>query len=63
MLLDTYDRLGLNAIGQVNLGVRKHRNRPLSELGAMSRQIVGTMLGRCGIPDSGAPLTQFLVDG
>lgn len=63
LLLDTYDRLGLNAIAQVNLGVRKHRNRPLSELGAMSRQIVGTMLGRCGIPDSGAPLTQFLVDG
>ncbi|MEE2033681.1 glucosyl-3-phosphoglycerate synthase, partial [Rhodococcus chondri] len=63
LLLDTYDRLGLNAIAQVNLGVRKHRNRPLHELGAMSRQIVGTMLGRCGIPDSGAPLTQFFVDG
>ncbi|MET4049815.1 MULTISPECIES: glucosyl-3-phosphoglycerate synthase [unclassified Rhodococcus (in: high G+C Gram-positive bacteria)] len=63
LLLDTYDRLGLDAIGQVNLGVRKHRNRPLVELGAMSRQIVGTMLGRCGIPDSGAGLTQFRVDG
>lgn len=63
LLLDTYDRLGLDAIAQVNLGVRKHRNRPLAELGAMSRQIVGTMLGRCGIADSGAPLTQFLVDG
>ncbi|NLU62177.1 glucosyl-3-phosphoglycerate synthase [Rhodococcus sp. HNM0563] len=63
LLLDTYDQRGLDAIAQVNLGVRKHRNRPLSELGAMSRQIVGTMLGRCGIADSGAPLTQFLVDG
>ncbi len=63
LLLDTYDRLGLDAIGQVNLGVRKHRNRPLVELGAMSRQIVGTMLGRCGILDSGAGLTQFRVDG
>lgn len=63
LLLDTYDRLGLNAIGQVNLGVRKHRNRPLVELGAMSRQIVGTMLGRCGMVDSGAGLTQFRVDG
>jgi len=63
LLLDTYDRYGLSAIAQVNLGVRKHRNRPLSELGAMSRQIVGTMLGRCGVPDSGAPLTQFVVDG
>ncbi|UYP20055.1 glucosyl-3-phosphoglycerate synthase [Rhodococcus sp. Z13] len=63
LLLDTYERFGLDAIAQVNLGVRKHRNRPLIELGAMSRQIVGTMLGRCGIRDSGAPLTQFLVEG
>lgn len=63
LLLDTYDRLGLGAIGQVNLGVRKHRNRPLSELGVMSRQIIGTMLRRCGIADSGAGLTQFLAEG
>lgn len=63
LLLDTYDKLGLAAIGQVNLGVRKHRNRPLSDLGVMSRQIVGTMLGRCGIKDSGAALTQFPLDG
>src|SRR5215211_3686808 len=33
LLIDTYDRLGLNAIAQVNLGVRAHRNRPLTELG------------------------------
>ncbi|QBJ97783.1 glucosyl-3-phosphoglycerate synthase [Rhodococcus sp. ABRD24] len=63
LLLDTYDRLGLGAIGQVNLGVRKHRNRPLSELGVMSRQIIGTMLRRCGVEDTGAGLTQFRVDG
>ncbi|MBY4109843.1 glucosyl-3-phosphoglycerate synthase [Rhodococcus fascians] len=63
LLLDTYDRLGLRAIGQVNLGVRKHRNRPLVELGAMSRQIVGTMLNRCGMVDSGAGLMQFRVAG
>lgn len=63
LLLDTYERLGLGAIGQVNLGVRKHRNRPLSELGVMSRQIMGTMLRRCGIPDTGEGLTQFVVEG
>ena len=44
LLIDAYDQLGLSAIGQVNLGVRKHRNRPLSDLGVMSRQIVGTVL-------------------
>jgi glucosyl-3-phosphoglycerate synthase len=63
LLVDTYDRLGLDTIAQVNLGVRAHRNRPLAELGVMSRQVVATLLSRCGIPDSGMGLTQFFVDG
>lgn len=63
LLVDTYDRLGLDAIAQVNLGVRAHRNRPLPELGAMSRQVIATLLSRCGIPDSGVGLTQFFADG
>ena len=63
LLVDTYDHLGLDAIAQVNLGVRAHRNRSLSELGAMSRQVIATLLSRCGIPDSGIGLTQFFVDG
>ncbi|WP_407686218.1 glucosyl-3-phosphoglycerate synthase [Mycobacterium sp. HUMS_1102779] len=63
LLVDTFDRLGLDAIAQVNLGVRAHRNRPLAELGAMSRQVIATLLSRCGIPDSGVGLTQFLADG
>jgi glucosyl-3-phosphoglycerate synthase len=62
ILIDTYDRFGLDAIAQVNLGVRTHRNRPLSELGPMSRQIIATLLTRCGIDDSGVGLTQFLPD-
>jgi glucosyl-3-phosphoglycerate synthase len=63
LLVDTFDRLGLDAIAQVNLGVRAHRNRPLSELGAMSRQVIATLLSRCGIPDSGVGLTQFFPVG
>ena len=63
LLVDTYDKLGLDAIAQVTLGVRAHRNRPLAERGPMSRQIVATLLSRCGIPDSGVGLTQFFVDG
>ncbi|OBI03716.1 glucosyl-3-phosphoglycerate synthase [Mycobacterium scrofulaceum] len=62
LLLDTFDRLGLGAIAQVNLGVREHRNRPLAELGAMSRQVIATLLSRCGVPDSGVGLTQFFAD-
>ena len=63
LLIDTYDRLGLDAIAQVNLGLRAHRNRPLTELGAMSRQVIATLLSRCGVPDSGVGLTQFVADG
>ena len=37
LLIDTYDRYGMPGIAQVNLGVRTHRNRPLIELGVMSR--------------------------
>ncbi len=63
LLIDAYDRLGLDAIAQVNLGVRAHRNRPLTELSEMSRQVVATLLSRCGVSDSGVGLTQFFADG
>ncbi len=63
LLVDAYDRLGLDGIAQVNLGVRTHRNRPLTELASMSRQVIATLLSRCGIPDSGVGLTQFFADG
>ncbi len=62
LLIDTFDMFGLEGIGQVNLGVRTHRNRPLIELGVMSRQIVGTLMRRCGIDDSGVGLTQFTAE-
>jgi glucosyl-3-phosphoglycerate synthase len=63
LLFDTHDRLGLAGLAQVNLGVRKHRNRSLLQLGAMARQILGAALRRSEHDDSGAPLTQFLQVG
>jgi glucosyl-3-phosphoglycerate synthase len=64
LLLDTFERSGIDGIAQVNLGVRKHRNRSLLQLGAMARQILAAALGRLGVPDAGGPLVQFLqVDG
>jgi glucosyl-3-phosphoglycerate synthase len=66
LLLDAHARLGLAGLAQVNLGVRKHRNRSLLQLGVMARQILGAALRRCagsGPADSGAPLTQFLQVG
>jgi glucosyl-3-phosphoglycerate synthase len=64
LLLDTHAAHGLDALAQVNLGVRKHRNRSLLQLGVMARQIMAAALSRCGVPDGGGPLTQFVqIDG
>jgi glucosyl-3-phosphoglycerate synthase len=65
LLLDAHARYGLDGLAQVNLGVRKHRNRSLLQLGVMSRQILGTALARCAVPaDEAAAFTQFVqVDG
>lgn len=61
LLLDAEARYGLDALAQVNLGVRKHRNRSLLQLGVMARQILGTALARSGMPDTdSAPFTQFV---
>jgi glucosyl-3-phosphoglycerate synthase len=60
LLLDAHAVLGLAGLAQVNLGVRAHRNRPLADLGLMSRQILGTALARCGVDASAAELTRFV---
>jgi glucosyl-3-phosphoglycerate synthase len=65
LLLDAHARYGLAGLAQVNLGVRKHRNRSLQQLGVMARQILGTALARTGQPADGtSAFTQFVqVDG
>ena len=64
LLLDTWSRFGLDGLAQVNLGVRKHRNRSLLQLGVMARQILAAALARCDVPDAGGALTQFVqIDG
>ncbi|MGH3980383.1 MAG: glucosyl-3-phosphoglycerate synthase [Pseudonocardiaceae bacterium] len=62
LLLDAHARHGLDALAQVNLGVRKHRNRSLLELGVTARQILGAALPRCGVDAAADPagITQFL---
>ncbi|HVK21192.1 MAG TPA: glucosyl-3-phosphoglycerate synthase [Actinokineospora sp.] len=63
LLLDAHDRYGLDGLAQVNLGVRKHRNRSLLQLGVMARQILGTALSRCGIETDSSAMTQFVQVG
>jgi glucosyl-3-phosphoglycerate synthase len=65
LLLDTHRDRGLDAIAQVDLGVRKHRHRGLRALGATAAEVLDAVLRRCvpGHPGSD-PLTQFVpVDG
>ena len=55
LLLDAHATRGLDALAQVNLGVRKHRNRSLLQLGVMARQILGAVLARCAAGCRGHP--------
>lgn len=46
MLLDVSDRWGAASVSEVDLGVRRHRNRPLRELSGMADQVLGAALSR-----------------
>ena len=48
LLVDVVARFGIDAIAQVDLGVREHRNRPLDELGPQAMAILVTGLRRAG---------------
>lgn len=49
LLIDAARLCGVERLGQVDLGVRKHRNRPLEELGPMATIVAMTILRRAGI--------------
>jgi glucosyl-3-phosphoglycerate synthase len=53
LLIDVADRFGVDAIAQVDLGSRIHRNRPLDELSPQAAAVIQTMLGRAGHPVPG----------
>ena len=64
LLVDLYDRWGLDGLAQVELGVRTHRNRPDTELGLMSAEVWLTALDRLGRPLDAVDMPQFgWVDG
>jgi glucosyl-3-phosphoglycerate synthase len=46
MLIDIVTRFGIDAIAQVDLGRRVHRNRPLTELSPMAAQVMQAALRR-----------------
>lgn len=50
LLIDLVANFGIDALAQVNLDVREHRNRPLDELGPQAMAILVTGLRRAGVP-------------
>jgi glucosyl-3-phosphoglycerate synthase len=50
LLVDLVARFGLDAVTQVDLDVREHRNRPLEELGPQAMAVLITALRRAGVP-------------
>ena len=64
LLVDTYARVGLDAMAQVDLSRRKHRNSDLHKLGRMAAEILQVAerrLGRRG--DETVVLTQYARNG
>ncbi len=60
LLIDICARFGRDAIAQVDLGVREHRNRPLAELGAPALAILVTALRRAGLEHDGATVAELV---
>lgn len=48
LLIDVAARRGVDAIAQVDLGVRVHRNRPISELRPMATEVMSAAMARVG---------------
>ena len=49
MLIDVARRFGAGAIGQADLGVRVHRNRPLHELAGQADEVLAAVLSRTAV--------------
>jgi glucosyl-3-phosphoglycerate synthase len=57
LLVDITDLEGTGVVGQVDLGTRRHRNRPLDELGPQALAVLQTALQRAGRLDEGTLAT------
>jgi glucosyl-3-phosphoglycerate synthase len=63
LLLDAYAAVGLDGLAQVDLGVRRHRNRDTLDLGRMAATVLAEALTRAGLELAGGGLTQFVRSG
>ncbi len=54
LLLDIAARYGADAIGEVSVAPRAHRNRPMRQLRPMAIEVLRVILNRAGVPTAGA---------
>lgn len=59
LLIDVAARFGVEAIAQVDLDVREHRNRPLEELSPQAYAILVTVLRRAGLDPERDSIASF----
>ncbi len=60
LLIDVCERFGREAITQVDLGVREHRNRPLGDLGPQALAVLVTALRRSGFERVGPEAAELV---
>ena len=60
LLVDVVERFGRDAVAQVDLGTREHRNRPVDELAAQSLAIIATALRRAGLMQFDGPTLELI---
>jgi len=63
VLLDTVDAHGVQALAQVDLGTRTHRQQSQDALGVMSAEVLGTAMRRLGREPQGTGIRQFTSRG
>ncbi len=63
VLLDTVEKHGIEAVAQVDLGTRTHRQQSPDALGVMATEVMGTALRRFGREPIGTGIRQFTAVG
>ncbi|MDO9352172.1 MAG: glucosyl-3-phosphoglycerate synthase [Solirubrobacteraceae bacterium] len=53
LLIDTWQAVGLDAMAQVETGIRRNRHRPLEQLAPMADEVAGAILHRAGVAAPG----------
>jgi glucosyl-3-phosphoglycerate synthase len=50
LLIDAHAAVGMDGLAQVDLGVRRHRNRTIGQLGPQAAEVLRAALVRAGVP-------------